>query len=326
MSKTTGRPAGKPKNGATNGNTLLGESIVDNGVDQQAQITRIVDEHVNWMVGWHRQAFLASPMKTPGELLQDAQNLAVPKAFASWFRGAAQKLTTEQPLIDKLAILHDQLHRLAKMVLVKAAGEPLPPTDYEMVMARYLDFMQSLRTFERNFSAAAAGLDTLTGLKSRFTLMADLTAEQNRLARAKAPFTIAIGDIDQFRSLNQLHGAETGDRALVMTAESIQKTIRIYDDAYRIGGDEFLICLKGANGTEAFKVIERLRSAVAAQPVRLFGGGGLALTASFGLVEARKDEDLASLVARAEQALQEAKQNGGNQTQLNSTHSSADAD
>ena len=319
MTKNTGKPQG---NRGRIGVPTLSDICVDPGADQQAQISRIVDEHVNWMVGWHRLAFIASPMKTPGELLQDAQNLPVPKSFIAWFRGGAQKLTTEQPKIDRLAVLHDQLHKLAKMVLVKAAASTPAPTEYEMVMGRYLDFMSALREFERTFSAAAAGLDTLTGLKSRFTLCADLMAEQNRMARAKTPFTIAIADLDQFRTLNQLHGVDTGDRALVQTAEAIQKTIRIYDDAYRIGGDGFLICLKGANGTEAYKVIERLRGAIAAQPVRLFGGGGLALTASFGVVEARKDEDIAFLIHRAELALNEARQGGGNQTQLNTSHNS----
>lgn len=301
----------------------LADLCLDSGSEQQAQINRIVDEHVQWLLAFHRLAFYSDVATSAAAAIDGrggAADLPMPKSFASWFRGAAQRLPAEQSVIDRLAILHDQLHKFAKMMLQKAEGgkktAAMPAIDYEMVMTRYADFMQALRRFERGFSAASAGLDLLTGLRSRFTLATDLAAEQKRMARSKEPggqpLSIAIGDIDRFRDIGALHGVETADRALVQMGEAVQQAIRTYDDAYRVEGDIFLICLKGAIGADAAAVIERLRGRVADAPVRLFGGGTLQVTAAFGVVETRADEPLPDLLARLEATLRGAKESGGN--------------
>ena len=305
----------KPKEELT-----LADICLDSGAEQQSQLGRIVDEHGQWLLAWHRLAFLGNaaggPAKTAQVALQAARDLPLPKTFSTWFRGPAQRLPAEQPAIDRLAVLHDQLHKFAKMMLLKAEGQPLPPLDYELVMTRYTDFMAALRAFERRFAAAAAGLDTLTGLRSRFTLAADLAAEQKRMARAGQPLSLALGDIDRFRELNALHGAETGDRALAGLGEAIGATIRTYDDGYRVEADAFLIVLKGAKGEDARNVIERLRGRVEGAGLRLFGGGSATVTASFGVVEATADEPLPALLRRLEDALDTARTDGGNKVAL----------
>lgn len=298
----------------------LSDACYEDGSDHQAHLAKIVDEHVAWLMAWHRLAFFSAVTQT--QSIDAAQKLPIPKAFVTWFKGPAQRLPTEQQAIDRLAILHDQLHKLARMLLLKAEGRPLSATDYELVMGRYLDFITSLRAFERRFSAAVAGLDTLTGLHSRFIVCDDLAAEQKRMARAKdhnQSFCVALVDIDQFRTFNQLHGEETGDKALVQTAEQIRAVLRAYDEAYRVGADEFLICLKGTDKDSAFTVMERLRRAIVDSKIRLFGGGQQEVTLSIGLVEAKADEKIPFLLYRAEQALAGAKQAGGNVVQHGST-------
>ena len=294
----------------------LADICLDSGAEQQTQLARIVDEHGQWLLAWHRLAFLGNaaggPAKTAQVALQAARDLPLPKTFSAWFRGPAQRLPAEQPQIDRLAVLHDQLHKFAKMMLLKAEGAPLPPLDYELVMTRYTDFMAALRRFERGFAAAAAGQDLLTGLRSRFTLAADLAAEQKRMARAGQPLALALGDIDKFREINALHGTETGDRALTQLGEAIQGVIRTYDDGYRVEADAFLIVLKGAKGEDARNVIERLRARVEETKLRLFGGGTTTVTASFGVVEATADEPLPELLRRLEGALDSVRADGGN--------------
>ncbi len=302
----------------------LAEICLDSGSEQQTQINKIVDEHVQWLLAFHRLAFYrdiaTSAAEAIGGKTASANDLPMPKSFANWFRGSAQRLPADQSTIDRLAILHDQLHKFAKMMLQKAEGtkksELMPAIDYEMVMTRYADFMHALRRFERGFSAASAGLDLLTGLRSRFTLATDLAAEQKRMARSKQPLSIALGDLDSFREIGALHGTETADRALQLMGEAINQTIRTYDDAYRVEGDAFLICLKGAIGKDATAVIERLRGRIAETPVRLFGGGTLPITAAFGVIEVATDEPLPTLLSRVETVLHAAKDSGGNKVKF----------
>lgn len=294
----------------------LSDICHESGSEHQENLTKVIDEHVNWMLAWHQISYASAV--SPQEGIKAAAALPLPKTFAQWFKSAAQRLPIEQPAIDRLAVLHDQLHKFARMVLAKAEGKLPSATDDKMVLTRFIEFMRALRLFERTFAAAVAGRDTMTAMKSRFALCDDLVAEQKRMARNGQVFCLALGDIDGFKSINHLHGEETGNRALIQVAECIDKTIRAYDDAYRVEADSFAICLKATNKEQAMAVIERLREAVLATKLRLFGGGQQDVTISFGLVEAKPDEDAAFLIYRAEQGLQAAKAAGGNCTMLGS--------
>lgn len=308
----------KPKDSQT-----LTELCLESGSETQAQIARIVDEHIQWLLAFNRLAFYGDTQVGAAAAIaaagkdKPASPLPLPKTFINWFRGQATRQTADQPVIDRLAVQHDQLHKLAKMMLQKAgdgADSTMPALDYELVLTRYSDFMQALRRYEQQASAAGAGLDRLTGLRSRQGLAADLAAEQKRMARAGGPeaqpLAVVFGSLDRFGELAALHGGETTDRALMQMAEAILATVRTYDEAYRIDGASFLVCLKGATAVQAQTVMERVLQKIAGTPVRLFGGGQLAATASFGIAESGADEPLADLLARAEGALSTAQQTG----------------
>jgi diguanylate cyclase (GGDEF)-like protein len=269
-------------------------------------LASVVDQHLRWIGQWHRAVLFP---REPGVF----EAVPMPDAFPAWARDPARGGLGGQPAVDRLTVLHDQMHRLARLLLMKsAAGEPPTENEYEAVIGRFEKFMSLLRRVERAFGAAASGIDTLTGLRSRSDMLDDLEREMNRLRRAGQPFCLAICDVDKFKSVNDRFGHDIGDRVLAATAACVARGIRSFDDAYRMGGEEFLICLKQSGLNDGFMVIDRLRQDLGATPIPLPDGGTLHVTASFGLVQATPDTEIDALIIQADKALYLAKNAGRN--------------
>ena len=151
-------------------------------------------------------------------------------------------------------------------------------------------------------------LDGLTGMLNRRSLasrVAELT-EQSQIAGAA--IGVIVGDIDNFKAVNDEHGHSVGDAVLVDVAYALRKELRAFDMAYRLGGEEFLVLLPGASASEAAELAERLRMAVGAFPA-----GGVDVTMSFGVASSPGGAfDYAALFAAADAALYEAKGAGRN--------------
>lgn len=265
----------------------------------------VLDEHLRWIGQWHRAAFYRDG--------QGGERVSAPASFAAWCAAASRDDLVHQPAVQKLATLHEQMHRQAKLVLLKAAtGEPPSEAEYETVIGRFEEFTLHLRRMERAFGAAASGLDPLTGLRTRRGMMEALERELNRFRRAGQSFCLALCDIDKFKGINDTYGHDIGDRVLAATAAVISRGVRSFDEAFRMGGEEFLVCLKETAMDEGYQVIERLRIDLMQSPVVLPDGRVIPVTASFGLVEAQAELSVDELVICADRALYQAKNAGRN--------------
>jgi diguanylate cyclase (GGDEF)-like protein len=117
-------------------------------------------------------------------------------------------------------------------------------------------------------------------------------------------------DVDHFKSVNDRHGHETGDRALAHIARLMTQTLRTQDRVGRFGGEEFIALLPAADLRRALAEAESLRTSVRAQPLAL-GAQPLPLSISIGVAEwAGPAEDMSRLLARADAALYRAKRLG----------------
>ncbi|WP_207460182.1 diguanylate cyclase [Azospirillum sp. SYSU D00513] len=265
----------------------------------------VLDEHLRWIGQWHRAALFRGG--------QGGERVSAPASFAAWCAAASRDDLAQQPAVQKLVTLHEQMHRHAKMVLLRAAsGEWPAEPEYEAVIGRFEEFVLQLRRVERAFGAAASGLDPLTGLRTRRGMQEALDREQNRFRRVGQAFCIALCDIDRFKSINDTYGHDIGDRVLAATAAVISRGIRSFDEAFRMGGEEFLVCLKETSLQEGFRVIERLRRDLMASPITLPDGRVVTVTASFGLVEAQMELPVEEMVICADKALYQAKNTGRN--------------
>jgi diguanylate cyclase (GGDEF)-like protein len=156
---------------------------------------------------------------------------------------------------------------------------------------------------------ARAETDPLTGLLNRFSMQERLSAELNRAIRSGQPLTIMIFDIDHFKSVNDKFGHQIGDQVIRAVAEVTQANVRNYDLAFRIGGEEFLLCLPNVDHHMASTKAEQLRQQIAERAVLT----DLRVTVSIGFVVATASQNLDELIKQADEALYQAKRNGRNQ-------------
>jgi diguanylate cyclase (GGDEF)-like protein len=155
-----------------------------------------------------------------------------------------------------------------------------------------------------------AVIDPLTGMLNRNSLK-DRTVElAHQSERTGQPVGLIVGDLDHFKEVNDSHGHATGDAVLMDVAYVLRKQLRAFDLAYRIGGEEFLVLLPGANLEQSAAMAERLRRGVEADTV----GGGLRVTMSFGVSASHRASafDYERVCAEADAALYEAKRQGRN--------------
>jgi diguanylate cyclase (GGDEF)-like protein len=155
-----------------------------------------------------------------------------------------------------------------------------------------------------------AVIDPLTGMLNRNSLK-DRTYElAHQSERTGQPVGLIVSDLDHFKQVNDSYGHATGDAVLQDVAYLLRKQLRAFDLAYRIGGEEFLVLLPGANLEQTAAMAERLRRGVQADTV----GGGLRVTMSFGVSASSEHQafDYKSVCAEADAALYEAKREGRN--------------
>jgi two-component system cell cycle response regulator len=150
--------------------------------------------------------------------------------------------------------------------------------------------------------------DPLTKLSNRRFILTQLAAAVSAGRRHERPLSVAIVDIDHFKSVNDEHGHAAGDRVLAAVANAMREHLRAEDQLGRLGGEEFLALLPDADAHAAATAAEKLRGAVAALAVR-HDGGELVVTISAGWA-AWEGESPEELLRRADEALYEAKRAG----------------
>ncbi|HSM93559.1 MAG TPA: GGDEF domain-containing protein [Anaeromyxobacteraceae bacterium] len=154
-----------------------------------------------------------------------------------------------------------------------------------------------------------ATTDELTGLPNRGTFEGWLEREVAGARRDPRPLSLLLLDVDHFKRVNDARGHVAGDRVLREVARRMRDTLRGGDLLARVGGEEFCVLLPGADLVAAAEVGERLREAVRAAPVTV-GDVPLAVTISAGAATFGPGDDEASLMARADARLYEAKRAG----------------
>jgi diguanylate cyclase (GGDEF)-like protein len=156
-----------------------------------------------------------------------------------------------------------------------------------------------------------ATIDGLTGLHNRRHFFAEATGQFRVARRYGRPIAAIMIDVDYFKRINDAYGHPVGDEVIRVLAHRLRATLRDGDVLGRYGGEEFAL-LTPETGPAAEQLAERLRQVVSAEPVPT-PVGPLPVTISLGVAYLREaDVDLDQLVARADAALYEAKQNGRN--------------
>jgi diguanylate cyclase (GGDEF)-like protein len=154
--------------------------------------------------------------------------------------------------------------------------------------------------------ADIASRDPLTRAGNRRALRHELDEAARLKNRRSKSVSLILLDLDHFKSINDVHGHDAGDRILVNLVEIVASRLRDRDGLFRLGGEEFVVVLPGANVDDAERLAGQLKRSLATQ---LDGPGG-AVTASMGVAELAEAEPVRQWLSRADEALYAAKRGG----------------
>jgi diguanylate cyclase (GGDEF)-like protein/PAS domain S-box-containing protein/putative nucleotidyltransferase with HDIG domain len=158
-----------------------------------------------------------------------------------------------------------------------------------------------------------ATTDALTGVANR----AEFDRRHEKLVREHSqsgiPCSMAICDIDHFKTVNDVYGHQAGDAALIEFAGLIQRHCRGDDLVARYGGEEFVVLYPGCHGDTAAEKVEEIRRELAQTPQGVLNGRSL--TASFGVTELQDGDSAETMLRRADRALYKAKDSGRNRVE-----------
>jgi diguanylate cyclase (GGDEF)-like protein/PAS domain S-box-containing protein len=222
----------------------------------------------------------------------------------------SETMTDGRERESEIYLHHKQGHR----VPVRIHTSPISDESGRIVGAVEV-FADNSRNISREERLAElerlALLDPLTHLPNRRYVETHVQARFAELRRNDWPFGVLYIDIDRFKSVNDKHGHETGDRVLQLVARTLAANSRPFDIVGRWGGEEFVtVVVNSADTLRLSQVGERLRVMVAQSALREFPR--LRVTVSIGAALASPEDTLETLLRRADEKLYQAKAAGRN--------------
>jgi diguanylate cyclase (GGDEF)-like protein len=196
----------------------------------------------------------------------------------------------------------DRSHTFCKNLLVVLSERVRPDNEY------IASSLCVLRQAERN-----AHTDALTGLGNRHWMRSMFEREVTRTLHSSKALCLMMVDVDNFKTFNDQYGHIAGDRVLVAVADVLREYLRPTDLVARFGGDEFAALLPGLQLKQARQIAERIRQQIAGlSPASLASG----ITVSIGIATCAAQDDVATLVQRADAAMYDAKEAGRNRVAI----------
>lgn len=183
-----------------------------------------------------------------------------------------------------------------------------------VIVITILLIIYTINIFQRRLEDMAI-TDKLTGLHNRQHFDTMLSQAVKRYQRDRRVFSVLMIDIDHFKPINDKLGHLAGDAAIQQVANMISERTRESDMLCRWGGEEFMILASDCNAEDAQKLAEEIRIAIS--EATLFPSSPeLSVTISVGIGEMKAEDTEQTLVARADKALYQAKDNGRNRTKM----------
>ena len=175
-----------------------------------------------------------------------------------------------------------------------------------------LEKENTLLKLEKSLLVEKSTTDPLTGLYNRVKIKEMFLYEQQQFIRYGDALSVILLDLDDFKSVNDVHGHNIGDKYLKELAKTLTAFFRTVDIVGRWGGEEFFVLLPRTSLAQATEIALRLQERITGMDCPKLG----LRTASFGVATLEKDDNLASIVQRADKALYLAKVRGKNRVEV----------
>lgn len=255
--------------------------------------------------------------------------IALASGMTAWEMGRCAAMAPLSP--RRVVIAAESIHALFYAVrafflpsLVAAYGQDLLPaaskiTMYEGVLFSVvlpMALLKLVRDEAHGRLLREARTDYLTRMGNRRWFFEEGTRVIGSGAQRKALSVLAF-DLDRFKTINDRHGHETGDRVLALFAEIVRSVLPPGTVLARLGGEEFAALLAGDDARRARLLGETIARQFAETVLDRTGGVGIAATVSIGLAQFESGvPTLTQGLAAADQALYQAKSLGGNRLEL----------
>jgi diguanylate cyclase (GGDEF)-like protein len=187
------------------------------------------------------------------------------------------------------------------------------PVDPEQLVS-----LAAVRAERGRILRASLERDGLTGLLNHSRMVEQLEVEVKRVSRTGSPLTLAMLDVDRFKSVNDRWGHLAGDQVLKSLSYLLRQRLRMSDQVGRFGGDEFTVLLPDTAPGDALHLMEEVCRHVAALD-HVTHRGSFGVTVSCGIAEHLAVESSRDLISRADEALYAAKRAGGNRVMSSGT-------
>ena len=257
---------------------------------------------------WASPSLVATLGWTPAEWIGRRTAEFVHLDDAEEFEEARSAIEAGRPMVHRFRLRgRDQTYHW-----VEAHASP-----YLDVDGNVDGIVATFRTIDAEVAAKAeldrrARYDELTGLLNRKEVLERMAAMGGHARRTGSESAVLFCDVDRFKSVNDAFGHAAGDVVLRELAARINGCIRARDLAARVGGDEMLVVLDGVHGlADAVAVAEKIRLA-AERPITA-GSAQVTTSVSIGVALAQAGDSIDALIARADDAMFEAKAQGRNQ-------------
>lgn len=237
--------------------------------------------------------------------------------LGQWYysKSATTAALANRPGFAELGTEHERMHRYAaRMLHASKTGEPISFDDYQRFVNALKRMRMEIFALKQDIEDSLYQLDPLTGIPGRIGVLAKLREQKALVQRGLQACSIAVMDIDRFKSVNDKFGHASGDKVLISFAHHMMQGLRPYDKVFRFGGEEFLIAMPDTMLDEGFAIVERLREILASIPHAVGPGEPLYVTASFGLASIDPDVPVEESIERADAALYAAKEAGRNRS------------
>ena len=247
-------------------------------------------------------------------LLMLANALAIVCLLLAWRRGgryAGMMLLAWVPLVAVSTARALQLSSGAALTPLLEYGLPLVLAFAAVVLMLGMANRMLVFRRERDRAQLEAERDPLTGVLNNAGIKRRLDWALAASDTSHQPLAVLFLDLDHFKRINDSHGHAVGDACLGALVRIITAELQYGDQVGRLGGEEFLLVLPGANRRRARDTAENLRRSVELR-CRQIAGVALEMTISIGVADSRPGDTVGDLIARADAAMYQAKRAGRN--------------
>jgi len=267
-------------------------------------------EHSKCLKDWHRSLLCGLPINNV-YLLKEGY---LQCDFGKWYYNQTSRYLSNNEDFLLINKVHQDIHDITRVLALKSKLEDtITKEDYDVLSEKEQELTKLLLKLKDKLHENMSKLDFLTGVLTRQPFFQTLSHEHARALRKGEPSIIVLIDLDDMKAVNDTYGHLSGDKVLEKAARYLVNNLRKYDSICRYGGDEFLICVSQITLDAAKEIITRLQMGLSSLPIKLDEDVVVNITASVGAAVMATEHSINEIIARADEALYNAKSKGKNQ-------------